>query len=148
MMIVMQRTRLTTHSRLGFTLIELLIVISIIGILTALGGTLYATSQRNARDATRRTNVSQMQNVLEQYFTTNSSSYTNGCTNMSTLMPNGVPRDPQTGLDLGCSETSGGASYCVYADLELDTGNCTVSGTTCTMIITTTGTHVCQTALQ
>ncbi len=51
----------------GFTLIELLIVISILGILAALSFVSFTTSQRQARDAARKSDIKQYQTSLESY---------------------------------------------------------------------------------
>jgi prepilin-type N-terminal cleavage/methylation domain-containing protein len=51
----------------GFTLIELLVVISIIGILAALSFVSFTTSQRQARDVARRSDIKQYQTSLESY---------------------------------------------------------------------------------
>ncbi|MBI2598893.1 type II secretion system protein [Candidatus Curtissbacteria bacterium] len=49
----------------GFTLIELLITISIIGILAAIGTTTYSSSQSKARDAVRKSDLTQIKKTLE-----------------------------------------------------------------------------------
>lgn len=130
----------------GFTLIELLVVITIIGILTTVGAMMFANTQRNARDTVRQASVKQMQTAMEQYYASNDDSYTNGCTAIASLIQGGMPQDPSTDAPLGCVASD--AEYCVYADLEKDEGNCTVAGTTCTLVTTANGTHFCNTALQ
>ena len=49
----------------GFTLIELLITISIIGILAVVGLAIYPNAQKNTRDAQRKSDLRQYQNLLE-----------------------------------------------------------------------------------
>jgi len=139
-------SRLLKKSVSGFTLVEMLVVMAVIAILMTMGMAAYGSTQKSARDARRRADVKQMQNALEQHFTTNQSAYSNGCSQLASLMQNGRPLDPLTGQQIGCTTTS--STYCVYAELENETGNCNVSGSTCTMVTDSAGTHVCQTALQ
>jgi type IV pilus assembly protein PilA len=49
----------------GFTLIELLVVISIIGILAALATISFTSTQKQARDTQRKSDLKQYQNALE-----------------------------------------------------------------------------------
>ena len=51
----------------GFTLIELLVVISIMGILVTIVSTSFVTSQRQARDVQRKSDLKQYQNALENF---------------------------------------------------------------------------------
>jgi prepilin-type N-terminal cleavage/methylation domain-containing protein len=51
----------------GFTLIELLIVISLIGIMAALGGANYMTSLKRGRDTQRKAGLLEIKGVLETY---------------------------------------------------------------------------------
>src|SRR3990167_3114383 len=54
-----------------FTLIELLIVLSIIGILAALGFSSYLNSVKSGRDARRKSDLKAIQNALELYYQDN-----------------------------------------------------------------------------
>lgn len=59
----------------GFTLIELLIVISIIGILMSVSLVAVTSSQKQARDAQRRSDLSQYRIATESYAASNNSKY-------------------------------------------------------------------------
>ena len=123
-----------TYSRVhGFTLIELLIVISIIGILSAIAAASFITTQKQARDARRINDMKAVQNGWELYFGDNSENYpgstlTVPCslTLMSspvTYLPGGFPQDPKANSSFypdkdgwsRCSSTS----YCFCAGIEL-----------------------------
>lgn len=104
----------------GFTLLELLVTISIIGILMALATVSFTTAQRNGRDSRRRADVEGVRKALEQYQALNTQ-YPPDCsdlTDLETVLPNGLPRDPKNDAPyvyyLTCSTTS----YCMCAQLE------------------------------
>jgi prepilin-type N-terminal cleavage/methylation domain-containing protein len=59
----------------GFTMIELLVVIAIIGILASLALVSFSGSQKQARDAKRKSDIKQYQNSLEQYANQNNGLY-------------------------------------------------------------------------
>ncbi|HVZ58755.1 MAG TPA: type II secretion system protein GspG [Patescibacteria group bacterium] len=63
--------QISPHKRVellrGFTLVELLIVISIIGILTALLTANFVGVRQRARDAQRKANIRQLQSAVELY---------------------------------------------------------------------------------
>jgi type II secretion system protein G len=54
--------------RRGFTLIELLVVITILGILAVIGLETFTSSQARARDAQRKSDLKQMANSLELFY--------------------------------------------------------------------------------
>lgn len=59
----------TNHKQVkGFTLLELLVVISIIAILITVGLTSFSTAQKKGRDAKRKSDIKEVQNALEQYY--------------------------------------------------------------------------------
>ena len=63
------QTLMTHTAKRGFTLIEILIVIAIIGVLASVVLVGLGPSQRQGRDARRLSDLRQVQNALELYFT-------------------------------------------------------------------------------
>lgn len=59
----------------GFTLVELLVVISVIGILASIVLVSFTSSQRQARDTQRRSDIKQYQLALENYANKNNGLY-------------------------------------------------------------------------
>lgn len=115
----------------GFTLLEILVVISIIGILIAVGATAYSTAQKKSRDARRQADMKQMQGAFEQYYATSGSSYAD-CSAMAGQFTGGqLPTDPKPGETYYCLGTP--TTYCACAKLESGTGNsatqCNYTGT-------------------
>lgn len=64
---------LKKRNSLGFTLIELLIVISIIGVLAAVGFVSYSSAQSKARDSRRKQDLKSIATALELYYGVNRS---------------------------------------------------------------------------
>lgn len=141
----MKKGTLFNQKRAGFTLLELLVVISIIGILLALGVVAFTTAQRKGRDAKRRADIKSIQDGFEQYYA-NEGSYGAICNAMYTfndpqIFPAGAPMDPREGA-YPCS--SAAAGYCVCASLEADDGN--ASNASCNF--STASGYYCLTNLQ
>lgn len=64
----MHSWRFTTHQSVhGFTLVELMVVVTILGILTAIAFSTFSTIQQSARDAQRQADLKVIQSALEQY---------------------------------------------------------------------------------
>lgn len=137
----------------GFTLLELLVVISIIGILVAMGAVAYSNAQRKGRDAKRVGDMKAVQNAFEQYYALNTA-YSTDCSAMAIAGGLSVlPTDPKpstttpysfgTAANPGCTDT---ASYCICATLEGGTsaGN---SGAACSYASATKG-YYCVSNLQ
>lgn len=105
------------HFSLGFTLLELLVVISIIGILMAIGLASFSNAQVKARDTKRVTDMKSFQNVYEQY---KASTGVYGLrTDMDAGFSGGVePDDPKAGQDYCVSINETNQTYTVCATVE------------------------------
>jgi len=112
----------------GFTLIELLVVISIIGILAGMVVVSFTSSQKQARDTERKSDLTQYRTNLETYANKNNGLYpphttptvasTTLCTELGSS--GSCPEDPKSltnGAYEYCSDT-GGTSYVLWAVLE------------------------------
>lgn len=119
--------------RKGFTLIELLVVIAIIGLLSSVVLASLSTARSRARDATRASDIHQIQVALELYYTANgyyppsggASSPNSGWTNSNdsswttfknTIAPYmaTVPNDPQQSTS-GWAGTTATYTYAYYS---------------------------------
>ena len=108
----------------GFTLLELLVVISIIGILLAVGSVAFSNAQKKGRDSRRKSDIKALQNAFEQYHATNGTYST--CENMAATTVSGglsAVSDPQPNKSYSCSINSTSTAYCVCAELETGGGN-------------------------
>lgn len=107
----------------GFTLVELLIVISIIGVMTAIIFGSTALSRTKARDARRASDIAQVQLALALYFDVNRA-YPSG-NDMSALnilvtqkyLP-AIPIDPQQGRAYEYMSSNMNANYCFGVQFE------------------------------
>ncbi|MCC6711196.1 MAG: type II secretion system protein [Candidatus Pacebacteria bacterium] len=138
----------------GFSLLELLVVISIMGILIALGTVAFSTVQKKGRDSRRRADIKAMQDAFEQYRADNTGY--EACTTMASydsgsgpIMPGGLPTDPKN-ADTYIYNTSDGCDatgYCICAAMEGGIGNAeAATGTSCNF--SSSGSYYCLTNLQ
>lgn len=125
----------------GFTLLEMLVVIAIIGSLTGLIATNFVGSQAKARDARRKSDLTQIQKALEFFYNDHgrypneSSGRIAGCGGGSTSAcawgdplqdGNGtvyldtIPEEQQSGKQYWYEVSADGLKYQLYARLEND----------------------------
>ncbi len=142
----------------GFTLVELLVTISILTILATIALISYGNIQRSARDARRKSDISNIQSALEQYHADQgyyplfSASCTDGSLSAGCALKNPaatktymvkVPQETQPGITaypyspqpISCTNTVSNpatycTNYCLYAIVENASSNVTAS--TCT----------------
>lgn len=135
----------------GFTLLELLVVISIIGILMAMGVVAYSTAQRKGRDAKRRADMDALQTAQEQYYAANNGTYASNVTSSSVGHLGGyintVPSDPKPASQnpYRFYHATPGVTYCYCADIEEGNGNS--SNNNCSWV-PNTGVYYCVANLQ
>ncbi|KUK79566.1 MAG: fimbrial protein pilin [Microgenomates bacterium 39_7] len=123
----MKRKTHNISKKRGFTLLELLVVISIIGILLALGVVAFTTAQRKSRDAKRRADIKSMQDGFEQYYAGNNGYGTCAAMQTSDNFPGGPPVDPKDAAPYvyNCTAPHSSFDYCICARLEAGGGNAT-----------------------
>lgn len=140
---------LTLHRRRGFTLLELLVVISIIGILIAMGAVAFSTAQQRGRDSKRRGDAKAVQSAFEQYYVANGSTYGASCAAMAAApyMAAGMPSDPRNTGSYVYSCASTASTYCFCAFLEAD-GSGNASDASCTYATGATADYFCVSNLQ
>lgn len=111
----------------GFTLIELTVVMCILALLAIAGLTSYAATQRNARDAKRKSDLEAVSLALEAYRVDHGKypSVGGGWPNLSTYLSpylSTIPQDPKSGQQYrwngnNCYDSGGGVFVC--QDFEL-----------------------------
>jgi prepilin-type N-terminal cleavage/methylation domain-containing protein len=107
----------------AFTLLEMLVVIGIISVIVSMGFVSYSTSQKKARDAKRKSDLSTIRNAMEQYYSVCNYSYPTTinspiqCTSVAPtvmIMPT-VPVDPKTTTPYPMPTATGNAyQICTY----------------------------------
>ena len=114
----------------GFTLIELLVVISIIGILASMVTVSFLSSQKQARDVNRKSDLAQYRNSLETYANKNGGLYVirasrvDPSTNLCSVLELGTtcPGDPKTSVDenyyYSYITDAAGTTYVLWSRLE------------------------------
>lgn len=134
----------------GFTLLEILVVISIIGILVAMGAASFSVAQKQGRDARRRGDMKAVQSAMEQFYAIHTSYindglatpvFVSGCSNPTavTSLTINAPlaagasttvRDPAGNSYYTCSATTTGFCACAQLD-NLGKGNNSGISTSC-----------------
>lgn len=121
----------------AFTLIELLVVISVLGILISMVTASLTTSQKQARDTQRKSDLAQYRTVLETYANANSGLYPSYledspmdeiCTSLLSDYTGSCPTDPKPatrnyGYKSNGSGVAGGPTatkYLIYVDGGLE----------------------------
>lgn len=111
---------MTKINQKGFTLVELMVVIAIIAVLSMIGITVFRNAQVGSRDAKRRADIQSISSALEQR-SIPGTGYP-AAVDDAWFSSGATPVDPSTGGDY-TGITGIGATYCVCADLEADSGN-------------------------
>lgn len=131
----------------GFSLFELLIVISIVGILTAIVSVAYSGAQKKTRDARRVEDLKLIQTAAEQYYSQMNYIYPTS-TAVSSWTPtntqavlNVFPSDPRNDATFYYSYQIG-TTYCACAKVEnILNGNATDKN--CTFSVGASGNYFC-----
>jgi prepilin-type N-terminal cleavage/methylation domain-containing protein len=105
----------------GFTLIELLVVIAIIGILSAVVLASLNTAREQGEDATIQSELASMRSEAELFYTNNSNSYDDVCSeSMSGATPNELYDSVEdSAVNANCDADSDGWA----AEAELSSGD-------------------------
>jgi len=132
----------------GFTLLEILVVISIIGILIAVGSAAFTTAQKKGRDARRRADMKAYQSAFEQYYSENDG-YASCAAMEAANFVGGAPVDPKpTGTQYSCTVNAGNTSYCVCATLDYNTSGNASGGAAGVCTFVANSTNFCVQSLQ
>lgn len=108
----------------GFTLLEMLIVIAIVTLLAAVATTSYSLATLKSRDARRYSDLNQIQNAMETYYSTCNFVYPtmSGSTKIScgsTDILSTLPSDPKGGSGYSYTfSTSTSSTYTLCGKLE------------------------------
>lgn len=115
----------------GFTLVELLVVISIIAVLSVIGITIFSSTQKEARNSRRRSDIDAIAKAMEVNYNGSTGQYPNL---LDSFFAGGIaPTDPLNGTTK-CGSPPGGllCKYCVAPRMlyNCEAGDKTVSGGT------------------
>lgn len=131
----MVKNRFSNYDNYGFTLFEVLLVVSIMGIIITIGLVSYSRILISSRDSTRKSDIQQISNTLEQFKSNNEyGSYPNQIYQNSdfTKYISNIPKDPRTSQEYEYEAIPGGCfpsinnpctSYNLTAQLEIDLQN-------------------------
>ena len=117
----------------GFTLLEILVVIGIIMVLVGMMTASYSTAQKKARDAKRKSDLKEIQNAMEQYYSVCSYKYPTAisggiiCLSPSTAIMPTVPVDPLTTPYVHNPNTATNYKICTFSNLETEAAKFCVS---------------------
>lgn len=115
----------------GFTLLELLVVISIIGILVAMGAASFSVAQKQGRDARRRGDMKAYQNCMEQCYAAGTSTYASGTCHSAPYSCNSGLADPVGTNPYNFAPVAASYTGCAYMDNgKGNSNNNTFSSTT------------------
>lgn len=137
----------------GFTLIELLVVVSVIVVLSMIGLAVFSDSQKSARDAKRKQDITAISSALEARY--NNGTYPAALDNA--WFVGNEPQDPKNTGEYRYYGSIPGVSYMYCAKMEAAGGgnyacpNWTATSPACTgvgVIKTTNGAYFCLTQRQ
>ncbi len=119
----------SVNNQQGFTLVELLVVVTIIGVLSVVGITIFTGAQGKARDSRRKADIDSISKAIEVHFDQTAGGYLPGS---DTWFSSGVaPKDPATAVNYTGWPNAASKTYSVCATLEGATGACTTTSATC-----------------
>jgi len=137
---------INNNKKRGFSLFELLIVISIIGILTAIVSVAYSGAQKKARDIRRVEDMKLIQTAAEQYYSQTSYVYPVSATGPwvsgtgDTILVI-TPSDPKAS-GTAYKYTLATTGYCVCATVE-NVNNGNADDNVCTFDVGNSGDYFC-----
>lgn len=127
-----QKTGFTLMSKArkgGFTLVELLVVMAILAILSTVGFGQYRTSQKKARDAQRKADLSHIARALEMYYSDHKSyplgeggkigtlNWGDSFEDENSIYMKKLPEDPADNREY-CYQSDDGSYFEIFATLE------------------------------
>ena len=133
--------RRLSNMKKGFTLIELLIVIGIIGILAAIAMFGIANVFPRTRDTERKSDIKQIQALVERYANQNNNLYPPNYGAVCTAAAS-CPTDPiDTGVPVPYDYyvNATGTEYALAAEVEISTSPCDGGGMSCFWMICSDG---------